>query len=280
MESVPKKREACTEVSQALVTHDYIAGVAENVAAQGEYLPQATEAAPNAVLQRLPWLAATLAVLLHAVFLLLGFWLGGITGGTETESLPRVISVSLDSWPSGEDAGRPEAVVPKKSALPLGNAARQNVVSASTKIEKEISKENISQDRGGLGGGENRLAQPAAGGNTLASQAPSGQGSGTAEGAQGALPEVLARPLYEKNPPPLYPRLAKRLGQQGVVRLEVFVSASGTAEEVKVAIGSGHEMLDEAALETVRGWRFAPGLRNGQPVGMWVRVPIRFALQG
>lgn len=268
-------------MSQAFATHDYIAQAVEKVTAQGECLPQVTEAAPKAALQRLPWLAATLAVLLHAVFLLLGFWLGGITGGTETENLPRVISVSLDSWPSGEEAGRHEAVLPKESALPLGNAARQNVVSASVQAQTGVNAANLSQDSGGPAGGENRLAQPASGGNGLTSQqVPSGQGSGTAEGAQGTIPEVLARPLYEKNPPPLYPRLAKRLGQQGVVRLEVFVSASGTAEEVKVAIGSGHEMLDEAALETVRGWRFAPGQRNGQPVGMWVRVPVRFALQG
>lgn len=62
--------------------------------------------------------------------------------------------------------------------------------------------------------------------------------------------------------------------------LEVFVSASGMVEEVKVATGSGYEILDEAALDAVRGWRFAPGLRNGQPAAMRVRVPVRFELRG
>lgn len=270
-------------MSQAFATHDYLAQAVEKVAAQGECLPQAQapEAAPKAAVKRLPWLAATLTVLLHAIFLLLGFWLSGVTGGSQAESLPRFISVSLDNWPSVGEAGRHEAVPAKESAVPPGNAVGQNRVAASARTAKEIGKENPAQDGGGLGREENRPAQSAAGGNTQASQATSGQGSETAAGdQQGALPEILARPLYEKNPPPPYPRLAKRLGKQGVVQLEVFVSASGTAAEVKVAIGSGHAILDEAALESVRGWRFAPGQRNGQPVGMWVRVPVRFALQG
>lgn len=242
-------------------------------------LPPATEAAPGAALKRLPWFAATLAVFLHATFLLLVFWLGGVTGGTHAESLPRFISVSLNSWPSEGETGRHEAVLSKKSALPSKSAARQNRVAASVRTEIEISKENLFQNSGGLAAEGTRLAQPAADGNGLASQAPSAQGNGIAEGPQGTLPEVLARPLYAVNPPPLYPRLARRLGKQGIVLLEVFVSASGMVTEVKVATGSSHEILDKAALETVRGWRFAPGLRNGQPASMWVRVPVRFSLR-
>lgn len=126
------------------------------------------------------------------------------------------------------------------------------------------------------------MTEPAAGGGTsLASQAAQGPGSGTGEDVRQGVPaEVLARPLYVMNPQPLYPRIARQMGKQGVVLLEVFVSASGNVAEVKVATGSGYEILDEAALNTVRGWRFAPGLRNGQPAAMWVRVPVRFELRG
>ncbi len=269
-------------MTQAFAGQDYIAGAVEDVA-QEECLPLATEAAPEAVVKRLPWLAAILAIFLHTMLLLLGFWLGGRTGEPQAESLPRFISVSLDNWPSGgADESQEQEVVPaKKSVLPPGNAMGQKRVAAPARSEKEISKENLSHDSGGFGRERNSLAQPASGGNALSSQeAALGQGGGTTEGTQqGAFPEVLARPLYEKNPPPRYPRLAIRLGKQGVVLLEVCVSASGTVEDVKVATGSGHEILDEAALETVRGWRFAPGLRNDQPAGMWVRVPVRFNLR-
>ncbi len=225
--------------------------------------------------------AAALAILLHAALLFLGFRLGGATGATQKQNLPQLISVSLEHWPSGEEAGKQNQVLPGKSALPPGTAAGRNRVSAAVGAGKEVSEENPAKESGGSAGEGNRLAQPAAGGGSLLSQAAPGQGSETAEGTQqGTPPEVLARPLYEVNPPPLYPRLARRLGKQGAVLLEVFVSASGRVEEVKVATGSGHGILDEAALETVRGWRFAPGLRNGRPAAMWVRVPVRFELRG
>lgn len=101
--------------------------------------------------------------------------------------------------------------------------------------------------------------------------------AGTSEGAPTG--EVLARPLYTTNPPPPYPRLARKLGHEGVVQLEVLVSVTGRVDDLRIAVGSGHESLDAAALEAVRSWRFSAGQRNGQPVAMRVRVPVRFSLR-
>ncbi|MCA9773805.1 MAG: energy transducer TonB, partial [Myxococcales bacterium] len=42
---------------------------------------------------------------------------------------------------------------------------------------------------------------------------------------------------------------------------------------------SGHAILDEAAVESVRRWRFRPGLRGGRPADAWVEVPVRFSLR-
>ena len=223
--------------------------------------------------------AAALAMLLHVALLLLGFWLGGAKGATQVRNLPQLISVSLEHWPSGEESGKRNQILPEKPALLPGTAAGQNKVSVAVRARKEISEENHAKESGGLAGEGNRLEQPAAGGGSLSLQAASGHESGTAAGIHQAVPpEVMARSLYAINPPPSYSRLARRLEQQGAVLLEVFVSASGMVEEAKVTTGSGHEILDQAALNTVRGWRFAAGLRNGQPAAMWVRVPVRFEL--
>lgn len=225
--------------------------------------------------------AAALAIILHAAFLFLVFWLGGATGAPQVQNQPQFISVSLDHWLSGGESGKRDPILRGKIALPPGSAAWQNKVSTAVRTRKEVREKNLSQESGGLAGEENHLEQPAAGGDSLSSEAGLGQESGTTEGiTQGAQPEVLARPLYEMNPQPLYPHLARRMGKQGIVLLEVFVSASGRVAEVKVATGSGYEILDEAALSTVRGWRFSPGRRNGQPAAMWVRVPVRFELRG
>ncbi len=85
---------------------------------------------------------------------------------------------------------------------------------------------------------------------------------------------------YLKNPPPVYPATARRQGQQGRVMLRVLVNAAGGADQVEIRRSSGHGMLDSAALEAVRQWRFVPARQGDQPVAAWVLVPITFTLEG
>ncbi len=83
---------------------------------------------------------------------------------------------------------------------------------------------------------------------------------------------------YLNNPPPAYPRMSRRMGEQGTVLVRVFINAEGRAEKADIRTTSGYPRLDEAALETVQRWRYVPGKRAGQPEAMWFNVPIRFVL--
>ena len=83
---------------------------------------------------------------------------------------------------------------------------------------------------------------------------------------------------YLNNPPPIYPRMSRRMGEQGTVLLRVLISAEGRAEQAEVRTSSGYARLDEAALETVKRWRYVPGKRAGVAEAMWFNVPIRFVL--
>jgi protein TonB len=95
-------------------------------------------------------------------------------------------------------------------------------------------------------------------------------------------PEPLTEPsfgaAYLRNPPPTYPDVAQQRGWQGTVRLRVHVLASGRPDHVGLASSSGHESLDDAALEAVSSWRFAPARRGDQAIDGWVQVPIEFKL--
>jgi protein TonB len=42
---------------------------------------------------------------------------------------------------------------------------------------------------------------------------------------------------------------------------------------------SGHDMLDESAIEAVKKWRFIPAKRGETPVASSVIVPIIFTLR-
>jgi protein TonB len=85
---------------------------------------------------------------------------------------------------------------------------------------------------------------------------------------------------YLQNPAPRYPPLARRMRQEGKVVLRVLVDIGGAASQIEVRNSSGSDVLDEAALEAVKRWRFVPARRGDQPVGAWVLVPITFTLQG
>lgn len=83
---------------------------------------------------------------------------------------------------------------------------------------------------------------------------------------------------YLHNPRPAYPAMARQRGWEGVVKLRVRVSAAGSPEQVSVEQSSGHDLLDETALETVREWKFAPAKRGDTPIASVVIVPLTFRL--
>jgi periplasmic protein TonB len=83
---------------------------------------------------------------------------------------------------------------------------------------------------------------------------------------------------YSKNPRPPYPHLAQREEWEGTVTLRVQVLPSGRPGVAQVQKSAGHSVLDEAALDAVKGWSFVPATQGGRPVAGWVTVPIAFQL--
>lgn len=78
---------------------------------------------------------------------------------------------------------------------------------------------------------------------------------------------------------PTYPWEARRNRWQGTVLLAVTVSSDGRPIAIDIARSSGYGVLDEAAVEAVRQWRFVPARRNGVAVEDRVAVPITFRLR-
>lgn len=130
---------------------------------------------------------------------------------------------------------------------------------------------------------------------------------GTASGAQGpasAAPEAMAmarpamgppvvpaQPVANKapaatvaarmlpgNPLPVYPEAAREDGLQGTVYLEVQLDARGQVLDVHWRQRSGVLLLDQAARDAVRQWRFEPARRAGEAVPAALRVAIHFRL--
>jgi periplasmic protein TonB len=77
---------------------------------------------------------------------------------------------------------------------------------------------------------------------------------------------------------PSYPESARRRGEQGRVMLRVTVSTEGSPMDVSVAGSSGYPILDDAAVNAVRRWRFTPATQAGRPLVATAEVPVVFHL--
>ncbi len=88
-----------------------------------------------------------------------------------------------------------------------------------------------------------------------------------------------AVPFYKNNPPPDYPRAAKRRGYQGKVMLSVYVNVDGGVDNLWVFESSGYRLLDNAALKAVKEWFFEPGRKGDKKIAMWVNIPVVFELK-
>lgn len=92
---------------------------------------------------------------------------------------------------------------------------------------------------------------------------------------------------YEEEPvpirqiPPKYPAYAKKMGIEGTVVLNVVVYKDGTVGEIEVvqSLLPGPGGLDEAAIKAVKKWEFSPAKSGGNPVSVWVNIPIEFSLE-
>ncbi|MFT3931376.1 MAG: energy transducer TonB [Spongiibacteraceae bacterium] len=113
---------------------------------------------------------------------------------------------------------------------------------------------------------------------SVAAAAPSSPASSSQSAERADMVEPRFDADYLNNPPPIYPRLSRRHREQGVVMLRVHVLPNGAPDRIELQTSSGFALLDEAALEAVRKWKFIPAQAGGKAMAAWVNVPIEFSL--
>lgn len=147
-----------------------------------------------------------------------------------------------------------------KSALlsPAGVAKKQASVSPEMKNVSDLQTE-VAQD----GAGKVRTVM-------IDNQTESASGGGNAM--------TKALPLYRENPPPGYPEIARQRGYEGVVLVEAEILADGRVGQAEVRKSSGYAILDQAAVNAVRAWKFEPARKSGIAQKATAQLPIKFVL--
>lgn len=118
---------------------------------------------------------------------------------------------------------------------------------------------------GGIGSGEGGGLGP-------------GSGGGTGGGAFHAGTGGVGYPSCAYCPDPQYSEEARKVKYQGIVVLQIVVTADGRATNISVVKSPGLG-LDEKAVEAVRGWRFKPAIGpNGKAVPVFLYIEVNFRL--
>jgi TonB family protein len=97
--------------------------------------------------------------------------------------------------------------------------------------------------------------------------------------SKGPDPASLASSLKRlRAPSPDYPATALTRHLAGSVTLEYTVDSSGETRDIHVVEATPPGVFDQAAINAVKHWRYAPLLVNGAAVDVPVRTRMRFEL--
>ena len=217
-------------------------------------------------------IAAIIAVGMHVLLLCMEFdWINCKSSGRPKS---RIVTMTLVSRQPGRSELKP-VVNKRKSKKRAAKPKRQKNIESSLKATTDDKKKKNEATELNSKAGKILPELREKPDDLATEQAVGVLGAGT----QGLKPIMEAIPIYDKNPPPEYPLIARRRGLQGNVILEVMVDRNGRVIDLKVFKSSGHKVLDRAAEESVREWIFKPAVRGNEKIEIWVRVPICFQLK-
>jgi protein TonB len=234
--------------------------------------------------------ALGVSVAIHAGLLaVLLLWAGLRPQEVATKTPPiRTDLVYLQhTGPGGGGGGNPAPAPPRPAQIPPHRTPQIAAVAVETPVEPPKPTLDIqvqSRLADVLTASGTRLgAPPGPGGGGRGSGAGPGDGSGLNDGRggnQGGGPRGIGDGVTILEVKPQYTGGALTAKIQGSVTLEVVVRADGTVGDIKVIASLDRvHGLDMEAIKAARQWRFKPGLFQGKPVDVIVRIILDFNLR-
>jgi len=210
------------------------------------------------------------------------------TGGNSLSAIPAVVSnpVSNDSKMGKKDARRSDSM--ENSRMESGASAPRRPSIANLKMSSPSAPNRKPAD---LGVGAAPMADMAATQPVVASAGlltASGRTSVQPAPPPGTVPPLpvppaIQAPAVKTVAPKLissvhltYPQSAKQTGIQGTVTVLANVEANGTVSSAKAL--NGPLLLRQSAVDSVKQWKYSPGLADGRPVASQVTVAVEFKL--
>jgi protein TonB len=87
----------------------------------------------------------------------------------------------------------------------------------------------------------------------------------------------IREPVKVRHVPPVYPQIAINARISGRVVIDAVIGTDGVVREARIL--SGVPLLNQAALDAVKQWRYTPTTLNNVPVPVIMTVTVQFNLQ-
>jgi protein TonB len=169
----------------------------------------------------------------------------------------------------------PESSVPSSPA-PLSEAEIQRQIDEARRINDQLrahrETQAYEQQRAGVLLGDSVRMPDGAPPRPTGPSRPATLAGGAPDPNTFVATDEPAEPIYTVKAP--YPDLARQAGVEGTVVVQALVGADGRVRDTRIV--RSIPMLNGAAQDAVRQWRFKPAASGGVSVATWVSVPMAF----
>src|ERR1700694_4687927 len=202
-----------------------------------------------------------------------------------TEALPKTMMATMLTAPPPPPPPPPPPaatqivrVKPQAHLMGAGKLVARKVIPKDIKIIKEEAEPDMASVgmQGGVpggvaGGSMGGVLGGVIGGMGGAPAPPKPKQTGPLRvGGNGQAARIIKRVRA------VYPPLARQTRISGTVRLHAIIGKDSTIQQLEVM--NGHPLLQQAALDAVRQWRYQPTLLNGYPVEVDTTIDVIFSL--
>lgn len=172
----------------------------------------------------------------------------------------------------GRAATKAEAVEPELVQAVEKKPALGEVHLAVPKIsQKRTAQTATAPDAGVLNEDQPADTADSLGGLAVASNQPAAPSAPVGVGGDVKQAKLIS------SIPPVYPALAKAQHVSGAVTIDALIDANGRVTTMKVI--SGPTLLQGAAMDALKQWKYQPATLNGNAVPMHLTVTLQFRLQ-
>jgi protein TonB len=92
-----------------------------------------------------------------------------------------------------------------------------------------------------------------------------------------SVADLDKRPELIASVAPIYPSAMKKAKVEGTVTLIFILNEQGSVEDAQIQRSSRQE-FERPALDALKKWKFKPGMKDGEAVRTYMKLPIRFRI--